>query len=100
MHQLVLYSLLQKAKTSLEMDLKLSRVNGFHYGVKLVRGAYIEQERKRKESDEDPFWPNKKETDSCYHILVDLLLQQAKKGSVQVMVATHNEETVEEVLAK
>jgi len=89
---------LKKAKTSLEMDLKISKVNGFHYGVKLVRGAYMKQER--KEGDEDPIWPNKEGTDSCYHSLVDLLLQEVKKGSVQVMVATHNEQTVKEVTAK
>ena len=92
------YSSLQKAKTSLEMDLKISKVNGFHYGVKLVRGAYMEQER--KEGDEDPIWPTKDGTDSCYHSLVNLLLQHVKQGSVQVMVATHNEQTVKEVTAK
>jgi len=91
------YSSLQKAKTSLEMDLKISKVNGFHYGVKLVRGAYMQE---RKKGDEGPIWPNKKGTDSCYHSLVDLLLQEVKKGSVQVMVATHNEQTVKEVTAK
>ena len=37
---------LRGAETVLQMDLELSRLSGFCYGVKLVRGAYMEQENK------------------------------------------------------
>ena len=78
------------------MDLKLSQIIGFCYGVKLVKGAYMEQERQRAEEKgyEDPIWPSKEDTDTCYHHLLELLLNQVKPGKLNVMVATHNEETV------
>ena len=87
---------------TLQMDLKLSHITGFCYGVKLVRGAYMEQERFRAEEKgyEDPIWPSKEDTDACYHRLLELLLNQAKSGQMNVMVATHNEKTVRHAVDK
>ena len=78
------------------MDLKFSDISGFSYGVKLVRGAYMEQERDnaKEKGYEDPIWPTKEDTHSCYHHLVDLLLQQVELGKLHVLFGTHNEETV------
>jgi len=96
----VIYNTIQcyrkDAETTLQMDLKLSQIMGFSYGVKLVKGAYMEQERQRAEEKgyEDPIWPSKEDTDTCYHHLLELLLNQVKPGKLNVMVATHNEETV------
>ena len=36
---------LRESETVLQVDLECSRLSGFCYGVKLVRGAYMEQER-------------------------------------------------------
>ena len=80
------------------MDLqRLSETPGLRYGVKLVRGAYMEQERKlaKEKGYEDPIWPEKKDTDACYHYLLESLLKQVEPGRLHTMVATHNEKTVQ-----
>ena len=85
------------------MDLqKLSGTAGFRYGVKLVRGAYMEQERKlaKEKGYEDPIWPRKEDTDACYHHLLELLLKQVEPGRLHIMVATHNEKTVQYAVDK
>ncbi len=93
-------SLLQRAPTDLRLDLAFSKTSGFCYGVKLVRGAYMEQERALAEEKgyEDPVWPKKAETDECYHGLLRMMLESVEERRVQVMVATHNEETVQNAI--
>ncbi len=82
------------------MELALADLTGCMYGVKLVRGAYMEQERERAEEGgyEDPIWPDKAATDDCYHRLMDFLLQEKAKrppsASIHMMIASHNEETI------
>lgn len=87
---------LRGAKTVLEMDLELSRLSGFCYGVKLVRGAYMEQENKlaMTKGYTSPIWPDKKGTDDNYHSLLEWLLEQVHCGKLHLMVASHNESTV------
>ena len=42
---MIMLSYVQATENSICLDLLAADVNGFHYGVKLVRGAYMEQER-------------------------------------------------------
>ena len=55
---------LRGSKVALENELEISRENSFHYGVKLVRGAYIEGERLLAERHNwpNPVWPTKSQT--------------------------------------
>lgn len=97
--------LFQDAEKYLRMELSLAATTGCLYCVKLVRGAYMEQERERARDNgyPDPIWPDKASTDACYHHLMEMLMQ-AKTGTppspVHVMVATHNEKTVRTALEK
>ena len=88
---------IQNALTVCREDIALARRYNFHYGVKLVRGAYLEQERSRAVSMgyEDPIHPTKEATDNCYHKAISYLIEEVSKSDkCNVMVASHNEESV------
>lgn len=82
------------------MELALADMTGCLYCVKLVRGAYMEQEREKatKGSYEDPIWLDKQTTDTCYNHLMDLLMTEKAKrpasAPIYLMIATHNEDTI------
>ncbi|XP_052073864.1 proline dehydrogenase 1, mitochondrial-like isoform X2 [Mytilus californianus] len=90
---------LKSALTNLKVDLDLSRREKFQFGAKLVRGAYMEQERERAASVgyEDPINPNYHATSDMYHACLEEVFYQIKQrplGQIAVMVASHNEDTV------
>ncbi len=68
-----------------------ARRDGHHYGVKLVRGAYMEKERERagEQGYRDPIQPDKAATDRDFDEALRLCV--ANVGHVAVMAGTHNE---------
>ncbi|UJR25210.1 hypothetical protein I4U23_006562 [Adineta vaga] len=101
--QLIVYNTYQcYRKITLDLirkDLLQAKENGFGIGFKLVRGAYMDQERKRaiELSTDDPIHPNFPTTTECYHRAFCDILENAKINPKQfhVFVASHNENTVE-----
>ncbi|XP_014118409.1 PREDICTED: probable proline dehydrogenase 2 [Pseudopodoces humilis] len=77
-------------------------VAGLRCGVKLVRGAYLAQEqgRARARGCPSPTWDTPEETSDSYGRCLQLLLATlAQPGSrLSLMVATHNEASVLDVL--
>ena len=73
---------------------KKAQSSGFRLGVKLVRGAYMEKERKRAAAKgyEDPIQPNKAATDRDYNAALELILSHI--DHMAVVVGTHNEDSV------
>jgi proline dehydrogenase len=76
------------------MALSRATAEGFIYGVKIVRGAYMEKERKRAAAKgyEDPIQPNKAATDRDYNAALELILSHI--DHMAVVVGTHNEDSV------
>lgn len=64
---------------------------GFILGMKLVRGAYMEKERKRAEEMgyPDPIQPDKESTDTDYNKCVEFCIEHL--DSIGVIIASHNE---------
>ncbi|MDA8565661.1 proline dehydrogenase family protein [Schleiferiaceae bacterium] len=79
----------------LKMALASAKEEGFIYGVKIVRGAYMEKERKRAEAKgyTDPIQPNKAATDRDYNAALELILSNLEH--MAVVVGTHNEASIE-----
>uniref|UniRef100_A0A803YJU7 Proline dehydrogenase n=1 Tax=Meleagris gallopavo TaxID=9103 RepID=A0A803YJU7_MELGA len=94
---------LKEAYDNVSVDVELSRREGWHFGTKLVRGAYMDQERERaaKIGYEDPINPTYEKTNEMYHRCLDYVLEEIKHSrKANVMVATHNEDTVKFTLRR
>ncbi|XP_029961179.1 proline dehydrogenase 1, mitochondrial [Salarias fasciatus] len=94
---------LKEAYSSVTMDVELSRREGWHFAAKLVRGAYMYQERDRAKEFgyEDPINPNYETTNWMYHRCLDYVLDEiALNRKANVMVASHNEDTVKHTLMR
>ncbi|XP_042327485.1 hydroxyproline dehydrogenase [Sceloporus undulatus] len=82
----------------LNRDVALTKCLGVCFGVKLVRGAYLEKERKlaKEKGYPDPVQPNWDATNDSYQRCLDFSLDQVSKarGSFELIVATHNETSV------
>ncbi|XP_059690655.1 hydroxyproline dehydrogenase [Gavia stellata] len=89
---------LQDGKKRLAEDAAAARRRGVCFGVKLVRGAYLEPERRRAEElgYPDPLHPTLEATHRSYGECLELALRLAARDGegVGVMVATHNEASV------
>lgn len=77
--------------------MELARREGYMFGAKLVRGAYMEQERLRAISlgYEDPIHPSYKATSKCFDEVMNAVLEETKRGNANVLVATHNENSIQ-----
>jgi proline dehydrogenase len=88
----------------LRIDVERSERYDYHFGAKLVRGAYLENERLLAEERgyPDPIHATIADTHNCYNEAVDVLLEHAaaKNGKhTEVMLATHNQESLEKAIA-
>ncbi|RHY33002.1 hypothetical protein DYB32_001982 [Aphanomyces invadans] len=81
------------------IDLERAEREKFQFACKLVRGAYMIQERKRALDMDyaDPIHANLEATHANYNSLVELLLVHNHRTSF--MVASHNEESVKKTVA-
>lgn len=84
-------------QAQLEADLAHAAEQGYYYGVKLVRGAYMEKERERaaQHGYPSPIQPDKAATDAeydaCLRTMLAALGTPDQPGRVGVVVGTHNE---------
>ncbi len=69
-----------------------AKEKGFHIGMKVVRGAYMEKERERAEEKgyPSPICENKKATDDNYDTAIAYMIEHPKMA---LFVGTHNEES-------
>ncbi|XP_071753789.2 proline dehydrogenase 1, mitochondrial [Centroberyx gerrardi] len=94
---------LKEAYDNVTMDVELSRREGWCFAAKLVRGAYMYQERERANEIgyEDPINPDYESTNRMYHRCLDYVLDEIElNGNANVMVASHNEDTVKHTLRR
>lgn len=90
---------------SLKQDLALAEKYNYIFAAKLVRGAYMEQERRlaREYGYEDPINPNFEVTSQIYHTCLDEVLKytvKRKPDQTRIMIASHNEDTIRYAIQK
>lgn len=91
-------------------DLEQAKRQNFYFGAKLVRGAYIEQERARAAAlgYDDPTNPSFEATTEMYHKTLTECLRRIRilkdagedPKKIAIMVASHNEDTVRFAIEK
>ena len=77
----------------LDEALTQARKKGYYFGVKLVRGAYMENERERAEEKgyPDPIQPDKQSTDQSYNNALKFCIENT--DLVSVCSGSHNEDS-------
>ena len=95
---------LKKALKTVTLDLEQAKRQNFYYGAKLVRGAYMEQERARAAllGYKDPINADFEATSAMYHSVLDECLTRIKAfkdagddpQKIGIMVASHNADTI------
>ncbi|HEY4323759.1 MAG TPA: proline dehydrogenase family protein [Mucilaginibacter sp.] len=78
---------------SLKSDYKVAVEKGFILGAKLVRGAYMEKERKRAGENgyPSPIQPDKDATDKDYNAALDFCTDNVE--NIAIVAGTHNEDS-------
>ncbi len=96
-NKLVVYNTLQLYRHDrlafLYQSYEAANKNNFLLGVKLVRGAYMEKERRRAKEKKypSPIQPNKEATDKDYNDAVAFCIEYLNQ--VGLIVASHNEQS-------
>ncbi|KAL3130948.1 hypothetical protein ABBQ38_000271 [Trebouxia sp. C0009 RCD-2024] len=85
----------------LQLDMERSRREGFKFGAKLVRGAYmyLERERARELKFDSPIWDSLEETHANYNRCADELVKMSRDEDAEVMIATHNQKSIERAVS-
>ncbi|XP_068847809.1 hydroxyproline dehydrogenase isoform X2 [Capricornis sumatraensis] len=93
-----LHRVVQDTYERLRQDAEAADRAGLAFGVKLVRGAYLDKEREmaRLQETEDPTQPDYEATSQSYSRCLELMLTQVShRGPMcHLMVASHNEDSV------
>ncbi len=96
-HRAIVYNTVQLYRHDrlvfLEDAINESRLKGYHYGVKLVRGAYMEKERARAKEKgyPSPIQPDKVSSDNDFDKALDLVIRNIDIGAV--CAGSHNEKS-------
>ena len=92
---------LRSCERRLDLDIQRAEREGFAFGAKLVRGAYLvlERERAQEKGYSDPIHPDFGATTGSFHRSIDRMLQCVAGGGGGLMVASHNRDSVAHTLA-
>ncbi|XP_010892574.1 hydroxyproline dehydrogenase [Esox lucius] len=95
---------LKESRSLLLKAVRLSISESFCLGVKLVRGAYMDKERNlaKKEGRSEPVHESWEHTNDSYNGSLDILLELISQDPqrYRVIVATHNEKSVQHAVQR
>ena len=75
---------------------------GFYFGAKIVRGAYMTQERQQamEMGYDDPINDSYEDTNVMYDRVMGTILERVSSTPAELMIASHNEETIEKAIQR
>jgi len=87
----------------LRAGLLSAKHGGYYFAVEIMRGGFLTSELSREQNAwpaaESLFWPTKQATDDNFHRAIETLVKQiAAHERVVIVVATHNQQSVEYTL--
>ena len=90
---------LKRTPAAIDIELEACKHLGTNFMVKIVRGAYMEEERElaKKHGYESPIWDTIDGTHSCYNAVAAKIIESLGKNDI-LFLASHNEETVNKVM--
>eukprot|EP00557_Chaetoceros_sp_GSL56_P009942 CAMPEP_0176481802 /NCGR_PEP_ID=MMETSP0200_2-20121128/3030_1 /TAXON_ID=947934 /ORGANISM="Chaetoceros sp., Strain GSL56" /LENGTH=382 /DNA_ID=CAMNT_0017878063 /DNA_START=616 /DNA_END=1763 /DNA_ORIENTATION=+ len=99
---------LRDASERVKRHYRRSQCHGYHFGTKLVRGAYMQGENERAEKNmyTSPIHSSIQDTHNCYKEVIEHLMQhmvsddnkEGRRVTLEVVCATHNQESIEYVI--
>ena len=80
----------------IQHEVATSKVLGYNLGIKLIRGAYMNEERDlaAKNNYESPVWDKIEDTHSCYNDCMTHVINNLPEYSM-LFIASHNMNSVE-----
>ena len=87
---------LKRMREVIKHEVEASKVLGYNLGVKLIRGAYMNEERDlaTKNNYESPVWDTIDDTHSCYNDCMTHVIENLPENSM-LFIASHNIDSVE-----
>ena len=85
---------LKRMEKVIPMEVRSSKAFGYNLGIKLIRGAYMNEERElaSAQGTESPVWDSLEETHKCYNTNLEHIIRSMKPVD-KVFVASHNTDT-------
>ena len=82
--------------TLIPMEVKAANTFNFNMGIKLIRGAYMNEERELAQSEgrESPVWDTIEDTHKCYDSNVETIIG-GMRDTDMLFVASHNTDSCE-----
>lgn len=90
---------LKDAKKQIDLEVRRCQALGIPLGLKLIRGAYIEEERRIAAAGgyESPCWDTLEETHDCYNTNLERIIPELCPES-KLIVASHNRDSVAQAI--
>ena len=87
---------LKRMEQVIRNEVQTSQVLGYNLGVKLIRGAYMNEERAlaKENNYESPVWDSIEDTHTCYNKVMNHVIDNIRPNS-RCIIASHNVESCE-----
>jgi proline dehydrogenase len=85
--------------TAVPMEVRASSVFGYNLGIKLIRGAYMNEERHLAQEGgyESPVHDTIEDTHACYNANLEHIIENMKATDA-LFIGSHNNESIEKAV--